>query len=196
MTDSHTAISALSPTRSVRLPLLHAFFLIRSSHEETTSRSSSRRNSFSHTLPRPWTFASFCDDSTSMNQSNHIEMDTRSSSDMLPLNHPANSSTSAWTRHADASEENGTNNSRFASGRRGWWKEQMLVDRSLRSMAALTFSFALIMTIVCVIYMPDLIRRHNGTSTSVGSKTGHSCQSLEASNAVGWTRCSCRHFRS
>ena len=56
----------------------------------------------------------------------------------------------------------------FASGRKGWWKEQMLVDRSLRTMAGLTSLFALIMAIICFKYLPQLAERPNQSSTSVG----------------------------
>ena len=66
----------------------------------------------------------------------------------------------------------------------GWWKRQMLVDRSLRSMAALTSIFALIMIIICISYMSDFVTRPNKNTTSVGGKTGESCKTMEGRNVV------------
>ena len=188
MTYRDSTESYLSSIRSVRLPLLHVYPLTASSHEETTTRSSSRHSSFSRTLLRPWSFALTSDISTVANESDSVQLNTWENSNTLPLNRaPTIESTSALTRYREVDQGQGVNDIQFATGRSGWWKQQMLVDRSLRSMAALMSLFAVIMTIVCIVYMPELVGRHNKTSTSVGSNNGRSCESLEATNVVGWT---------
>lgn len=70
----------------------------------------------------------------------------------------------------------------FAHGRSGWWNKQMLVDRSLRSMAAFTTACAVIMLIILFSYLPAFSRRINHNSTSVGGKNGESCHTAEARN--------------
>ena len=71
---------------------------------------------------------------------------------------------------------------RFAVDDGGWWLHQMLVDRSLRSMAALTTLFALMMVILCFAYMSDFVNRLDENSTSVGGMSGESCSAMESSN--------------
>ena len=196
MTDCDSTISALSSIRSVTLPLLHVYRLTASSHENTSSSSSSRRSSFTRNLLRPWSFALTSDISTTANVSDSIQLDAREGSNTLLLNRtPTHESTGSCAPYGDVDREQGVNDIRFASGRSGWWKQQMLVDRSLRSMAALTSLFASIMTIICIVYMPKLVGRHNVTSTSVGSDTGTSCESLEGTNVVSWTSKSPRLFQ-
>ncbi|KAM0306157.1 hypothetical protein ACHAO8_010802 [Botrytis cinerea] len=70
----------------------------------------------------------------------------------------------------------------FAQGKDGWWKKQMLVDRSLRSMAGFTFLCTIIMFIIMVAYLPAFNSRLNKQSTSVGGKDGESCHSMESRN--------------
>lgn len=72
----------------------------------------------------------------------------------------------------------------FAQGKDGWWKKQMLVDRSLRSMAGFTFLCTIIMFIIMVAYLPAFNSRLNKQSTSVGGKDGESCHSMESRNIV------------
>jgi hypothetical protein len=60
----------------------------------------------------------------------------------------------------------------------------MLVDRSLRSMAALMTVFAVAMIIIVIAYAKDFANRANLNSTSVGSKEGEDCHSMEARNIV------------
>lgn len=72
----------------------------------------------------------------------------------------------------------------FAQGKDGWWKKQMLVDRSLRSMAGFTFLCAIIMFIIMIAYLPAFNSRLNKQSTSVGGKDGESCHSMESRNIV------------
>ncbi|KAI9644228.1 hypothetical protein NHQ30_007583 [Ciborinia camelliae] len=72
----------------------------------------------------------------------------------------------------------------FAQGKDGWWKKQMLVDRSLRAMAGFTFLCAIIMFIIMIVYLPAFYNRLNKQSTSVGGKDGESCKSMESKNTV------------
>ena len=55
----------------------------------------------------------------------------------------------------------------FAKTGPGLWKNQMLVDRSLRGMALLTSIFALVMLIIVFVWLPPFIRLGNTESTSV-----------------------------
>lgn len=96
---------------------------------------------------------------------------------------------SAWTRYGEPRRERPVDDPQLVSGGSGWWKEQMLVDRSLRTMAGLTSMFALIMMILSIRYLPDLLASKNETSTSVGSQTGQDCGSLETTNVVS-SKCS------
>lgn len=59
----------------------------------------------------------------------------------------------------------------------------MLVDRSLRSMAALTGTFALIMLMTCLAYLPHLVGRTNNHSTSIGGSL-QSCESVKRKDVV------------
>ena len=72
----------------------------------------------------------------------------------------------------------------FAHGKPGWWTKQMLVDRSLRSMAGFTTVCAFIMLIILLSYIPDFVHRLNPHSTSVGGKSGESCGQMETRNVV------------
>ena len=91
---------------------------------------------------------------------------------------------SAWTRYGDPNRERVADNTRLAPGGSGWWKQQMLVDRSLRTMAGLTTIFALILLVLSIRYLPDLVARKSMNSTSVGSQSGQDCRSLETTNSV------------
>ena len=105
--------------------------------------------------------------------------------DSLHADRPtSNKLSGAWTRYGEPGRERAVHNPEIASGGSGWWKEQMLVDRSLRTMAGLTSIFALIMMILSIRYLPELIARKNITSSSVGSQTVQDCGSLEATNVV------------
>ena len=77
-----------------------------------------------------------------------------------------------------------TSQPRLAVDRGGWWWHEMLVDRSLRSMAALTSVFALMMVILCCVYLPAFASRPNKNSTSVGGQSGESCKTMEGKNTV------------
>ena len=72
----------------------------------------------------------------------------------------------------------------FATRKSGWWKRQMLVDRSLRSMAALMTVFAFAMVVICASYFRAFLQRGNNNSTSVGAREGESCNAMEAQNTV------------
>jgi len=60
----------------------------------------------------------------------------------------------------------------------------MLVDRSLRSMAALKAVFAIAMIIIIAVYARDFSSRANKNSTSVGSKEPESRGTMESRNIV------------
>ena len=183
MTDRYSAVSELSFLRYVSLHLPCVLRLISSGDEKTIAKSSSRHDSFSRTLLRPWSFAqgSTVSELSDKSEDNRAEDSFDGSHLDRPLTYK---STGAWARIGHADREKGNGNNGFASGRSGWWKEQMLVDRSLRSMAGLTSLFALIMVIICIKYLPELLGRHNETSTSVGSNSGVSCERLEGTNVV------------
>jgi hypothetical protein len=90
-----------------------------------------------------------------------------------------------WTKGtAFTKKTSSTFDGNFAHGKDGWWKKQMLVDRSLRTMAGLTFLSAMVMLIIIIAYLPAFSHRLNKSSTSVGGKDGESCQSMEARNIV------------
>lgn len=90
-----------------------------------------------------------------------------------------------WTKGtAFTKGTSSTFDGQFAHGKDGWWKQQMLVDRSLRTMAGLTFLSAMIMLIIIVAYLPQFTKRLNKSSTSVGGKDGESCHSMESRNIV------------
>ena len=72
----------------------------------------------------------------------------------------------------------------FAHGRPGLWSKQMLVDRSLRSMAAFTTICAVIMWIIVFSYLDPFAHRVNRNSTSVGRKNGESCGEAEVRNVA------------
>ena len=69
-------------------------------------------------------------------------------------------------------------------GEKGWWRRQMLLDRSLRSMAFLMTLFALAMFVLCAAYFRDFLNRGNRRSTSVGGAKGQSCGKIESMNVV------------
>ncbi|KAL8852089.1 MAG: hypothetical protein Q9221_003019 [Calogaya cf. arnoldii] len=73
-------------------------------------------------------------------------------------------------RSRDASDDLDNPGAEFAYGGPGWWKHQMLSDRSFRTMAATTTVLAFVMSIICIVYLKDLSRRPNKNSTSVGGK--------------------------
>lgn len=74
----------------------------------------------------------------------------------------------------------------FAQGKPGWWNKQMLVDRSLRTMAGFTSVCAIVMFIIVMAYVPAFSRRTNKSSTSVGGSSGESCDIAEARNTVSF----------
>lgn len=60
----------------------------------------------------------------------------------------------------------------------------MLVDRSLRSMAGFTAVCATVMFIIILSYLPAFANRLNTHSTSVGGRSGESCDVIEKKNVV------------
>ncbi|QSZ32844.1 hypothetical protein DSL72_002424 [Monilinia vaccinii-corymbosi] len=75
---------------------------------------------------------------------------------------------------------------KFSQGRDGWWKKQMLVDRSLRSMAVFTLLCAIIMggIITSAYVKPFYYQFNNKYSNSIGGKDRKSCGSLEIGNVA------------
>ncbi|OCL07707.1 hypothetical protein AOQ84DRAFT_246597, partial [Glonium stellatum] len=71
----------------------------------------------------------------------------------------------------------------FARIGKGWWKDQQLVDRSIRSMALLTTVFAIAIVVVCIINMKLFYERPNWHSTSIGGET-KSCKSVARTNTA------------
>lgn len=66
---------------------------------------------------------------------------------------------------------------------RGVWKDQFLVDRSLRGMALLTTIFAFAMLTVVCVYAGDFGNRANKFSSSIGGKT-MDCNDVTHTNTV------------
>lgn len=102
---------------------------------------------------------------------------------------------SAWKRlaprlrrgQATETSDNGQNETfegELAVTKGGWWHRQMLVDRSLRSMAALMTFLALVMVFLCANNFPAFLRNTNPSSTSVGGSEGESCETVERKNIV------------
>ena len=60
----------------------------------------------------------------------------------------------------------------------------MLIDRSLRSMAAFTMICAIVMFIVIFCYMNAFTKRKNKNITSIGGGKGVSCETLKKENLV------------
>lgn len=71
----------------------------------------------------------------------------------------------------------------FAKSGTGLWKNQMLVDRSLRGMALLTSIMAIGMLIVVFVWIPDYSRNSNAQSTAVFADE-ESCKSASTKNLV------------
>lgn len=71
----------------------------------------------------------------------------------------------------------------FAKAGPGLWKNQMLVDRSLRGMALLTSIFALGMMIVVFVWLPKYTQNENSESTSVFA-VKESCKTASIKNLV------------
>jgi hypothetical protein len=66
---------------------------------------------------------------------------------------------------------------------RGVWKDQLLVDRSLRGMAALTAVFAIVMIIIIATHMKYFYARANKFTSSVGGDT-RSCKEVTHKNTA------------
>jgi preprotein translocase subunit SecG len=66
---------------------------------------------------------------------------------------------------------------------RGIWKDQLLVDRSIRSMAGLTTLFAIAMIVVVACYIKIFIHRPNRTTSSVGGDS-QKCSEVTHTNTA------------
>ncbi|KAL8933996.1 MAG: hypothetical protein Q9211_005466, partial [Gyalolechia sp. 1 TL-2023] len=159
--------------------------------EEPDARDSWNRNhddEFSLKLLRPWSIASHNNarsrtstlTDTQYAASSAVEADNASTKGLL--------STATWTKFArrsrDRFEDPDSPEAKLAYGGPGWWKHQMLADRSFRTMAALTTVFAFIMVIICLVNFPNFAHRANKHSTSVGGKANQTCSSMEGKNVV------------
>lgn len=100
---------------------------------------------------------------------------------------------SLWTRahgrsrlqhHIKSSKRHSAAELEPARTGRGIWKDQLLIDRTLRGMAALMVAFAIAMIIVIAVYSKELTNRaNNNTSTSVGGKI-MSCNKVVKTNTI------------
>jgi hypothetical protein len=67
--------------------------------------------------------------------------------------------------------------------KRGVWKDQLLIDRSLRGMAALTALFALGTFIIIAVYIQPFANRSNKNSSSIGGET-RICKDMTMTNTA------------
>ena len=140
---------------------------------------------FSQRLLRPWSFVSL--GSSRFSISTHVPTlgePSNISEENYTLPRRRHKTLGAWAQYSSTTRENPNPEEAIAVGEGGWWNQQMLVDRSLRSMAALTTIFAFIMIVICCTYMYDFTHRSNPHSTSVGSKEPGNCGSTEKWNVV------------
>ncbi|KAF2494005.1 hypothetical protein BU16DRAFT_61800 [Lophium mytilinum] len=66
---------------------------------------------------------------------------------------------------------------------KGWWQDQLLSDRSIRGMAALTAMFAIAMIVIMATNAGAFRNRPNRNSTSVGGNE-QSCKSVQRTNSA------------
>ena len=141
-------------------------------------------DSFTETLLRPWSFVSDEDGRSSTTRTSAMDKTMSVSSETYVTPHWSRKSLGAWAQYSSTDREDPSPEEQYAVREGGWWNQQMLVDRSLRSMAALTAFFAIIMISLCCTYMSDFMNRSNLHSTSVGSTNPKSCRSVENTNLV------------
>ncbi|KAL8667242.1 MAG: hypothetical protein Q9202_000815 [Teloschistes flavicans] len=129
---------------------------------------------FALKLLRPWSIASH--NSIRNRSSSYIDTQYAPSFGFEPDDASSKGllSSGTWanvTRRSRSDSEQPTNpGAHFAYGGSGWWKHQMLADRSFRTMAATTTLFAFIMVVICLVHSSELAHRANKSSTSVGGK--------------------------
>ncbi len=143
------------------------------------SHSFESTDSFTGRLLRPWSFVA---------QSSGVDVDCNKilSKETIEEHGRQTVSNSAWCRfpsHLRRSLE-----AEPTTRPSGWWHQQMLFDRTLRSMAALMTLYAVIMIVICASYFQDFLHRGNPYSTSVGRNHGKSCKSLQSTEIVGIAR--------
>ncbi|KAL8690078.1 MAG: hypothetical protein Q9218_004392 [Villophora microphyllina] len=155
--------------------------------ESHKSWTRSHDDEFALKLLRPWSIAShnsIRSRSSTLNDpqyaaSSGLEPDDASSRGLL--------SSGTWKKFVRRSRDDSEDpnpGAQFAYNGPGWWKHQMLADRSFRTMAVATTLFAFIMVIICLVHLPELAHRANRTSTSVGGKANQTCESMEGKNVV------------
>lgn len=128
---------------------------------------------FQLNLLRPWSIASH----PSVRSRSSTITDTQYASSAIDADDASSKGllgSGTWSRFGrrsrDVSDDPDNPGAEFAYGGPGWWKHQMLADRSFRTMAALTTVFAFIMVIICLVHLKELTHRANKTSTSVGGR--------------------------
>ncbi|KAI4187151.1 MAG: hypothetical protein LQ346_005544 [Caloplaca aetnensis] len=149
--------------------------------ERHNSWSRTHDDDFSLKLLRPWSIASHNtvrSRSSTLQDSQYaassaVEGDDASTKGLLSSTSSKGLlSSGPWARFGrrsrDGSEDPDNPGAHLAFGGPGWWKHQMLADRSFRTMAALTTLFAFIMVIICLVHSRDFANRANKSSTSVG----------------------------
>ncbi|KAL8831416.1 MAG: hypothetical protein Q9170_005297 [Blastenia crenularia] len=134
-------------------------------------------DNFSLKLLRPWSIASHNSvrsRTSTLTDTQYAASSTFEADDASTVSSKGLLSSSTWSKFArrsrTRSEDPDNPKAHLAYGGPGWWKHQMLADRSFRTMAALTSLFAFIMIIICLINFPELAHRANKHSTSVGGK--------------------------
>ena len=109
------------------------------------------------------------------------ERTSRTSSDTLVEYVKPRKQASAWSRPLLSRSPSRPEPSSTGSG---WWQNQMLFDRSLRSMATLTSLYAVIMLLICVAKLRPLANRDNPSSTSIGLSHKKTCANLKQTEIV------------
>lgn len=135
------------------------------------SRFSKSTDNFTRTLLRPWSFAA-------QSSGSDVKLETVLSG-KTPREPEAGS---AWCQFPNHLRQSFAAEPTTRPG--GWWNQQILFDRTLRSMAALMTLYAVIMIIICASYFKDFLHRGNPYSTSVGGNYGRSCKSLQSTENV------------
>ena len=128
---------------------------------------------FNRTLLRPWSFVS----------QRELASESSATDDVVLKENNAKYSNRKrlWRRPL---RSRWFNKGEITSSPPGWWGDQMLFDRTLRSMAALMTLYAFIITVICARNFKPLITRSNKSSTSVGLNKDKMCKDLKSTEIV------------
>ncbi|MCJ1385562.1 hypothetical protein MMC17_008685 [Xylographa soralifera] len=186
-TDFDDQQSRLDPDDSSTRPLLRPYSY--TDADDTSTRTLLRHRSYSSYEPGHDSAdqeGSAEPDFPTEHGAHGLPNDQEASYRLSTLKQPANIDTIKQPVETELwkSRQSASSQCRLAVDDGGWWWHQMLVDRSLRSMAALTTVFALMMVILCFAYFGDFVNRVNKNSTSVGGLSGESCSTMESSNVA------------